>query len=60
MEKFGISDEEVGDRLEIMDDEGYVKVAKGTYAPGLSLLNGINYVGIGAKGRQNLRDKRLI
>jgi len=43
-----------------MDDEGYIKVAKGTYAPGLSLLNGINYVGIGAKGRQNLRDKRLI
>ncbi|HNX09472.1 MAG TPA: hypothetical protein PKL29_05105 [Methanothrix sp.] len=60
MEKFGISDEEIGDRLEIMDDEGYVKVGKGTYTPGLSRLNGINYVGIAAKGRQTLRDKRLI
>ena len=43
-----------------MDDEGYVKVAKGTYTHGLSLLNGINYVGIAAKGRQTLRDKKLI
>ena len=60
MEKFGVSDEEIGDRLEIMNDEGYVKVAKGTYTHGLSLLNGINYVGIAAKGRQTLRDKKLI
>jgi hypothetical protein len=26
-EKFSISDEEIGDRLEIMDEDGYVKVA---------------------------------
>jgi RIO-like serine/threonine protein kinase len=60
MEKFSISDEEIGDRLEIMDDDAYVKVARGTYAPGMSLLNGINYVGIAAKGRQTLRDRKLI
>jgi RIO-like serine/threonine protein kinase len=60
IEKFRLSDEEIGDRLEIMDEDGYVKVAKGTYAPGMSLLNGINYVGIAAKGRQILRDKKLI
>jgi hypothetical protein len=51
---------EIGDRLEIMDEDGYVKVAKGAYSPGMSLLNGINYVGIAAKGRQILRDKKLI
>lgn len=60
MEKFCISDEEIGDRLEIMDEDGYVKVARGAYAPGMSLTNGINYVGIAAKGRQILRDKKLI
>ncbi len=60
IEKFGISDEEVGDRLEIMDEDGYVKAARGTYSPGMSLLNGINYIGIAAKGRQILRDKKLI
>ena len=60
IEKFGISDEEIGDRLEIMDEDGYVKVARGAYAPGMSLINGINYVGIAAKGRQILRDKKLI
>jgi hypothetical protein len=60
IEKFCLSDEEIGDRLEIMDEDGYVKVAKSTYAPGMSLLNGINYVGIAAKGRQILRDKKLI
>ncbi len=60
IEKFSISDEEIGDRLEIMDEEGYVKVARGTYAPGMSLLNGINNVGLAAKGRQILRDKKLI
>ncbi|MCX6669723.1 MAG: hypothetical protein NTV25_07975 [Methanothrix sp.] len=43
-----------------MDDEAYVKVARGTYAPGMSLLNGINHVGIAAKGQQLLRDKKLI
>jgi hypothetical protein len=43
-----------------MDEDGYVKVSRGTYASGLSLLNGINYVGIAAKGRQILRDKKLI
>jgi len=60
IETFCISDEEIGDRLEIMDEDGYVKVARGTYSPGMSLLNGINYVGIAAKGRQLLRDKKLI
>ena len=60
IEKFSISDEEIGDRLEIMDEDGYVKVARGTYAPGMSLLNGINNVGLAAKGRQILRDKKLI
>jgi len=43
-----------------MDGEGYLKVAKGAYTPGMSLLNGINYVGIAAKGRQILRDKKSI
>ena len=33
MEKFCVSDEEIGDRLEIMDEEGYLKVAKGAYTP---------------------------
>ncbi len=60
IEMFSVSDEEIGDRLEIMDEDGYVKVARGTYAPGMSLLNGVNYVGIAAKGRQILRDKKLI
>jgi hypothetical protein len=57
---FDISDEEMGDRLEIMDEEGYVRIARGTYALGLSLLNGINNVGLAAKGRQILRDKKLV
>ncbi len=60
IEMFNISDEEMGDRLEIMDDDGYVRIARGTYAPGLSLLNGINNVGLTAKGRQILRDKKLV
>ena len=60
IEKFSISDEEIGDRLEIMDEDGYVKVARGTYAPGMSLLNGVNNVGLAAKGRQILSDKKLI
>ncbi len=60
IEKFCLSDEEIGDRLEILDEDGYVKVARGTYTPGMSLLNGINNVGIAAKGRQILRDKKLI
>jgi hypothetical protein len=60
IEKFCVSDEEIGDRLEIMDEDGYVKVARGAYTPGMSLSNGINYVGIAAKGRQILRDKKLI
>ena len=60
IEKFSISDEEIGDRLEIMDEDGYVNVARGTYAPGMSLLNGVNNVGLAAKGRQILRDKKLI
>jgi RIO-like serine/threonine protein kinase len=60
IEKFSISDEEIGDRLEIMDEDGYVKVSRGTYAPGMSLLNGVNNVGLAAKGRQILRDKKLI
>jgi hypothetical protein len=60
VEMFSISDEEMGDRLEIMDEDGYLRVARGTYAPGMSLLNGINNVGITAKGRQILRDKKLI
>ena len=60
IEKFCVSDEEIGDRLEIMDEDGYVQVAKGAYSSGMSLLNGINYVGIAAKGRQILRDKKII
>jgi len=60
IEKFSVSDEEIGDRLEIMDEDGYVKVARGTYAPGMSLLNGINNVGLAAKRRQILRGKKLI
>ena len=60
IEKFSISDEEIGDRLEIMDEDGYVKVTRGTYAPGKSLLNGVNNVGITAKGWRILRDKKLI
>jgi hypothetical protein len=60
IENFSISDEEMGDRLEIMDEDRYVKVARGTYTPGMSLLNGINNVGLTAKGRQILRDKKLI
>lgn len=60
IEKFCLSDEEIGDRLEILDEDGYVKVARGTYTPGMSLLNGINNVGIAAKGRQILRDRKLI
>ena len=60
IEKFSISDEEIGDRLEILDEDGYVKVSRGTYAPGMSLLNGVNNVGLAAKGRQILRDKKLI
>jgi hypothetical protein len=43
-----------------MDEDGYIKVGRGTYTPGMSLLNGINYVGIAAKGRQILRDKKLV
>ena len=60
IEKFSMSDEEIGDKLEIMDEDGYIKVARGTYAPGMSLLNGVNNVGLAAKGRQILRDKKLI
>ncbi len=38
IDKFCLSDEEMGDRLEILDEDGYVKVARGTYTPGMSLL----------------------
>ncbi|MGE5373389.1 MAG: hypothetical protein ACM3KS_00250 [Phycisphaerales bacterium] len=60
LEMFNISDEEMGDRLEIMDGAGYVRAARGTYVPNLSLLNGIDNVGLTAKGRQILRDKKLV
>lgn len=60
IEMYNISDEEMGGRLEIMDEDGYARVARGTYAPGLSRLNGINNVGLTAKGRQILRDKKLV
>lgn len=58
MESFCFSDEEIGDSLEIMDEEGYAKVARGAYAFGLRLLNGAVYVCIAAKGRQILGDKK--
>jgi hypothetical protein len=41
MEMFDISDEEMGDRLEIMDEDRRIRASRGTYALGLSRLNGI-------------------
>jgi RIO-like serine/threonine protein kinase len=58
IEMFSISDEEMGDRLEIMDEDRYVRVARGTYAHGMSLLNGINNVGLTARSRTCLTENR--
>jgi hypothetical protein len=60
VETLCISDEEIGDRLEIMDRDGYLIVTRGIPIPDISLLNGINYVRIATKGRQILRDIKLI
>jgi hypothetical protein len=59
IEELKISDEELGDRLELMEKE-YVNIIKGSSAPGQSLSNGITVVSLTAKGRQLLRDNELI
>lgn len=59
IEKFSTSDEKIGDWLEMMVEKEYVKVKRDTYAPGISLLNGINKVGITRQGTEFLRTRNL-
>lgn len=54
-----ISDEELADRLELMEKE-FVNIIKGSSPSGQSLTNGITAVSLTAKGRQLLRDNELI
>lgn len=56
----GIEEVELGDRLDMLAESGYIQVLKGTYAPGMSLRNGINNVGITAKGRMFLRKNGML
>jgi len=55
--KLGIDEGELGDRLELLADRGLIQVAGlgGSYAPGMTLSNGIHNVGLTAQGRQFLR-----
>jgi nucleoside phosphorylase len=51
--KLGLRD--FADRLEILDDDGFIKAQKGSYADGMSLKNGIYAASIVPKGRKALR-----
>lgn len=55
---FKISEEELGDRLWMLDDSRYIEAAGkgGTTAPGMTLSNGIHNVRLTAYGRQYLRE----
>jgi len=57
--KLGIDDVELGDRLELLAKKGLVQVVGlgGSYAPGMTLSNGIHDVGLTAKGRQLIREE---
>jgi hypothetical protein len=52
-----MSEEELGDRLWMLDDSGFINAAGkgGTTAPGMTLSNGIHNVRLTANGRQFLR-----
>lgn len=55
----GIDEIELGDRLQLLEEKGFVQLAGlgGSYAPGMTLSNGIHNVGLTAKGRQFLRSQ---
>ncbi len=57
--KLRIDDVELGDRLELLARKGLVQVEGlgGSYAPGMTLSNGIHNVGLTAEGRQLLREE---
>jgi hypothetical protein len=56
----GIEEVELGDRLEMLAEKGMIQLAGlgGSYAPKMTLSNGIHNVGLTAKGRQFLRGQR--
>jgi hypothetical protein len=58
--RLGIEEIELGDRLESLTRRGLIQVAGlgGSYAPGMTLSNGIHNVGLTGEGRQFLRDQR--
>lgn len=57
--KLGIEETELGDRLELLNEKGLVQLAGlgGSFAPGMTLSNGIHNVGLTARGRQFLRSQ---
>jgi DNA-binding Lrp family transcriptional regulator len=48
---------ELGDRLELLAEKGLVRVERlgGSFAPGLTLPNGIHNVGLTTEGKQLVR-----
>lgn len=54
--KLNLDPQEFADRLELLSKSGYVDVLMGTYAPGMSLPNGIYSVRLTTLGRQILRE----
>jgi hypothetical protein len=55
IKKLNISDEKIGDWLEILAKKRYVEVKRDTFVPGISLSNGINKVRITRYGTEFLR-----
>ena len=57
--ELGIEENELGDKLESLEEKGLVQLAGlgGSYAPGMTLSNGIHNVGLTARGRQFLRSQ---
>lgn len=60
MGSLGIEERELGDRLELLAENGLVQLAGlgGSFAPGMTLSNGIHNVGLTARGRQILRTQQ--
>jgi len=57
--KLGIDEVTLGDRLQFLEERGLVQLAGlgGSYAPGMTLSNGIHGVGLTARGRQFLKSQ---
>jgi DNA-binding Lrp family transcriptional regulator len=53
----GMNEDELGDRLLELRDSGHIVAILASYAPGMSLSNGIHNVRLTHVGRQYLRNK---